>query len=550
VANSVYPEDPHQLPELKGPRVDGLHLWSALTDPGFGCFRRENVSVVLERTAREILRECETFFAAGAPGDVALFYFSGHGRRSGSELVLCARDTESSHLISSGVAAESLRKIMADSIADVIIVVLDCCHSGAFKGDELAADFAGDGRYVIAASGATQLAKDAAEVGLASPFTEVLCEGLASAPNDAGVPHLDLERLYKFTAAKLRRSGHTPHHKFQGSASEFAIARRADTDKSSTDGQGVQAAPTEQPYRIPRAARDEPEFGQLRSFWHKRRTRGDISVGDLRTWLVCVALGLIGAASSYGGLRTWDPRYVNSGATMVEELDPRRNVCFLVMGMSLLVVLLSSWEGYLSRRLPTSGAPLRAMMSALDRPALKLARRCRQYASILAALPAFSSIAGFENYHFFWCLALAAVGGLALIAIVGIVQYGSDTLLGGSLLMAVSVLLPADRVDGDLVVGIATVPGFVALLSAAALVVGWYFAAPSPYFLPVAMLSAPLFLSGLYGAYFVAPFVTLIAFLTILIAVATGNGRVISALSNSSGRNAESLPAAARAENR
>src|SRR5215510_5775171 len=94
VGNSVYPDDPHNLPELKGPVNDLQLLRDALTDPHVGLFDRSHVRVLPERSKREITTALEEFFQRATNDSLVLLYYSGHGRRDEYDnLYLCARDT-------------------------------------------------------------------------------------------------------------------------------------------------------------------------------------------------------------------------------------------------------------------------------------------------------------------------------------------------------------------------------------------------------------------------------------------------------------------------
>lgn len=226
ICNSTYPQDPAGLPELAGPRSDGLAIWGALTDGYTGLFLKEDVHPVFERTHADIQRETEEFFNSASYEDVLLFYFSGHGKRAAQELILCGRDTVSTALLSTGVRSDTISKMIADSNASTIIVLLDCCHSGAFKGDDIGAELSGSGRFVLAAVHASELANDADAKGRPSPFTAAIVEGLTLADIDSDSDGLiDMENLYGFVHAKLAKSGPEPKRMYDG-AGDVPIAKR------------------------------------------------------------------------------------------------------------------------------------------------------------------------------------------------------------------------------------------------------------------------------------------------------------------------------------
>lgn len=238
VCNSRYPKDPSELPELKGPKADGLVLRDALTDPSAGLFDRSEVRLLSEADSGEILDSAEEFFGGAEADDVLLFYYSGHGQSLSRELYLCAGNTRTQRLESSAVASSSLSRMIKRSFAQVKIVVLDCCHSGGFKGGHLIEGLSGTGRFVIAATSVADQAGDAQARGEPSPFTAALVEGLLSEALDRdGDGAVDLDDVFTHLSG-TRFNGHAPHRKFDG-AGAVPIARRPTT--AGADGPATSA---------------------------------------------------------------------------------------------------------------------------------------------------------------------------------------------------------------------------------------------------------------------------------------------------------------------
>ncbi len=77
------------------------------------------ITPVLNITAGEIRSRIASAFAGAQPGDVSLFYYSGHGTSSGSLVGIG----------STALTVYSLRTAL-DEIPGTKIVILDCCHSG------------------------------------------------------------------------------------------------------------------------------------------------------------------------------------------------------------------------------------------------------------------------------------------------------------------------------------------------------------------------------------------------------------------------------------
>ncbi|WP_039937253.1 caspase, EACC1-associated type [Streptomyces himastatinicus] len=225
VCNSRFPKDPGALPELKGPKADGMLLRDALTDPATGLFDRSEVKLVPEADSPEILDAADEFFSGAEADDILLFYYSGHGRSISQELFLCAGNSRTSRLESSAVASSTLSRIITRSFAQVKIVILDCCHGGGFKGGVLAEGLSGKGRFVIAAASAVDQACDSETRGEPSPFTKALIEGLLTEARDSdGDGAVDLDDLFAHLAG-TRFDGHEPQRKFDG-AGAVQIARR------------------------------------------------------------------------------------------------------------------------------------------------------------------------------------------------------------------------------------------------------------------------------------------------------------------------------------
>lgn len=63
-------------------------------------------------------------------GDVALFYFSGHGSEAGKLTKACLV-TQDARTFNEGVELDSLMQIANESQAKQVVIILDCCFSGA-----------------------------------------------------------------------------------------------------------------------------------------------------------------------------------------------------------------------------------------------------------------------------------------------------------------------------------------------------------------------------------------------------------------------------------
>ncbi len=231
IANSTFPADAFNLPDLEGPRNDPALLRDALCEREVGLFAPDNVRLVTERTMAEVLSEAEDLLVSATRRDTLLIYYSGHGLLDQSgELFLCTRDTRSDRLRSTAVKASDLRGMMDASSAGTMVVVLDCCHSGRFKGGDIPAALSGRGRFVVTSCRPGELANDADVRNHASLFTHHLAEGIVSGAvdhDDDGI--VTLSELYDYVRTALANEGRqVPQKRFEGDG-DVALARRAVT---------------------------------------------------------------------------------------------------------------------------------------------------------------------------------------------------------------------------------------------------------------------------------------------------------------------------------
>lgn len=119
-----------------------------------------------------------------AEADVVLFYFSGHGHLTDTGGVLVTQDSDRAIV---GLSMQELvaKTALAHKLVKSIIVILDCCHSGA-AGEAsgiLAENVSSLGKGVILLS-ASHKNGYAIESGGKGIFTDILIEGLQGAASD------------------------------------------------------------------------------------------------------------------------------------------------------------------------------------------------------------------------------------------------------------------------------------------------------------------------------------------------------------------------------
>jgi hypothetical protein len=215
VANDSY-QDPG-LRKLRAPAQDARALESVLADPGIGGF---DVRVLMNQSEAKLRREVAAFFADRAHDDLLLTHFSCHGVKDDSgQLYFATTDTDLTSLDATAIPAEYVNRHMTRSRSRRVVLLLDCCYSGAFARGMLArADqavdlkerFEGRGRIVLTASSAMEYAFEQAELaraeGQPSIFTRALVRGLESGEADRDRDgRVSVNELYDYLFDEVRR---------------------------------------------------------------------------------------------------------------------------------------------------------------------------------------------------------------------------------------------------------------------------------------------------------------------------------------------------------
>ncbi|MCT7352674.1 caspase family protein [Streptomyces sp. 15-116A] len=202
------------LRQLRSPVRDAEGLAEVLRDPGIGGFE---VSTVVDRRHHEVARAIEHFFLDRGRDDLLLLHLSSHGvKNDDGELYFAAADTDRRLLASTAVSAEFLRTRMSRCRARSIVLLLDCCYSGAFlpgaKGDtdvHLKDELAGSGRVVLTATNRTEYAWEGERLDALDPepsrFTGAVIKGLRSGEADGnGDGLISAQDLYEYVYDELR----------------------------------------------------------------------------------------------------------------------------------------------------------------------------------------------------------------------------------------------------------------------------------------------------------------------------------------------------------
>lgn len=210
IGNSEYEDT--KLARLMTPTEDVDDLARVLRDPNIGGF--DKVTVLINQVAAAVGRAIAGFLAKKKRDDLLLLYFSGHGVLDDrGQLYLAMKDTEQDLLRATSVSANFITAEMDRSHSRRQVLILDCCHSGAFArgakgtlgasvGTAVAFEGTGYGRVVLTASDSTQYAWEGDQIlgeTENSLFTHYLIQGLESGKADLDTDGLiTLDELYDY----------------------------------------------------------------------------------------------------------------------------------------------------------------------------------------------------------------------------------------------------------------------------------------------------------------------------------------------------------------
>jgi hypothetical protein len=213
VATDTY-ADP-KLRRLRTPALDAESLAGVLRDEAIGGF---TVDLSVNDAEHRLRRRIGAFFADRQRDDLLLVHFSCHGVKDDSgQLYFAATDTEVAQLDASAVSADFLSRQMTRSRSQKIVVLLDCCYSGAIArgmrfrgGDKVDVDenLGGTGRVIMTASSAMEYAFEGDELsgeGQPSVFTSAVVKGLHTGEADRDQDHrISVRELYEYVCDQVQ----------------------------------------------------------------------------------------------------------------------------------------------------------------------------------------------------------------------------------------------------------------------------------------------------------------------------------------------------------
>lgn len=129
ITNGTY-DDP-KLSRLAAPEVDAQALEAVLKDPQIGFF--DDVKSLINQTDGQDRIEVDRFFRDKGRDDACLLYCSGHGvLDANGRLYLATKNTRTDALRPASLSSSFISESMDHSRSRRQILILDCCHSGAF----------------------------------------------------------------------------------------------------------------------------------------------------------------------------------------------------------------------------------------------------------------------------------------------------------------------------------------------------------------------------------------------------------------------------------
>lgn len=223
VASGAY-HDP-QVQRLRAPSGDAQALGAVLADPDIGNFE---VSYQIDQETPDVLEAIEGFFADVGRHDLLLLYITGHGFLSpDGSLYFATPSTKLDRLRATAIPDSFVAASMDECRAQSIVLILDCCHSGAFVrgytpkgprsvGIQQRFDGAATGRVILTATNHLEYAFEGTSLDQfklsqhASLFTGFVVEGLRTGEADLDEDEeVSVDELYDYVFEQAKRN-HCP----------------------------------------------------------------------------------------------------------------------------------------------------------------------------------------------------------------------------------------------------------------------------------------------------------------------------------------------------
>ncbi|MEA5515307.1 caspase, EACC1-associated type [Nodularia sp. UHCC 0506] len=190
-----------------------------LVDSERGGFAEGDVTVLKNPQRQDMENAIYHLYANRQKDDLVLFYFSGHGVTvENGDFYFSTSITQKNQgklVLPTAVAAKSVHDWMNQSKSKRLVVILDCCFSGAFAKGLTAKDsgaidlqqyLGGEGRAILTASTSTQYAFESDGLDL-SIYTHYLVEGISTGAADQdGDGLIAVDELHQYAKSKVQEA--------------------------------------------------------------------------------------------------------------------------------------------------------------------------------------------------------------------------------------------------------------------------------------------------------------------------------------------------------
>ena len=214
IGNSKFPEE-NKLDNLHYPLNDVDGLESVLSSKDRGAF--DEIITLKEKPHHEVLQKLNIAFSSANKNDLVLLYYSGHGKvNNAGRLHLATVNTVLNALEATSISIGMIRELIDISPTKKIVIMLDCCFSGAagdefLKGsvdDQLLLASKGRGTYIMTAATGIQVAKEK-ESDQHGTFTKHLIQGIQTGDADLDSSgDITMDELYSYVHEKVLAESH------------------------------------------------------------------------------------------------------------------------------------------------------------------------------------------------------------------------------------------------------------------------------------------------------------------------------------------------------
>jgi len=211
IGNATFPHAP-KLQTLQAPPYDVDDLNAVLTLSDRGQF--DQAFVLTNEPHYEAEKKINRILSQARENDFVLIYYSGHGKLSrAGHLYLASYNTVLDTLESTAISAETIKKCIEVSACNRIVLILDCCFSGAFS-DVFQRSSVDDRLQLLSKVRSTFIMTSATDIQTAtekegdrnSVFTKHLIEGIKTGEADHnGDGLITMDELYHYVHKRVQK---------------------------------------------------------------------------------------------------------------------------------------------------------------------------------------------------------------------------------------------------------------------------------------------------------------------------------------------------------